>query len=69
MTQITDHELEVLAAWWWGNGSNVRAAFLLGRAEQTVKNTLYQLRRRHDAESNVELVHRYFRQIEKRRVA
>lgn len=67
MTRITDHDLEVLAAWWWSGGSNVRAAFILDRAEQTVKNTLYRLRQVHDADSNVVLVHRYFRQVQKHR--
>ena len=65
--QPTDHEIEVIAAWWWAGGSNVRPAFLLGRAEQTIKNTLYQLRKVHAADTNVELVHRYFRQVQKHR--
>lgn len=65
----TDHELKILAAWWWSKGSNDRAAFLLGLKRQTVKNALYTLRRTEGAVSNVELVMKYMDEIEQRRAA
>lgn len=67
MKHPTPRQIEVLAAWWWGRGSNKRAAFLLGLREQTVKTTLWHLRTAQQAETNVELVLRFMDEIEAHR--
>ena len=62
--QPTPRQLEVLAAWWWGRGSNRKAAFMLGIREQTVKTTLWHLRTAQQADTNVELVLRFMDEID-----
>lgn len=65
----TQHELDVLAAWWWAKGNYDKAAFVLGFKKQSVKNALYTLRRTEGAESNVELVMKHMDEIQERRAA
>ena len=67
MKPPTPRQFEVLAAWWWGRGSNRRAAFLLGLREQTVKTMLWHLRTAQQAETNVELVLRHMDEMETHR--
>lgn len=52
---ITDAELDALSAWWWTRSTKA-AATLLGLSEQTVKNQLYDARRRNGAHKTIELV-------------
>jgi DNA-binding CsgD family transcriptional regulator len=63
----TNRELEILAAWWWSKGSNIRAAMALDRHPQTVKNTLMRMRQVYDARSNIELVQDFMDEVGERR--
>ncbi len=59
MRPPTPAQLEALAAWWFGGGSNDAAAISLNRSRQTVKNHLMAFRREQGVRSNVELAQRY----------
>jgi DNA-binding CsgD family transcriptional regulator len=56
--QITDQELNVLSAWWLLHSTRAVARFF-GRSEQTIKNQLYDARRRNGIHSTSELARLY----------
>jgi hypothetical protein len=59
---ITDAELDALSAWWWSR--TIRgAARVLGRAEQTIKNQLYDARRHSQCRTTLELAQTFMNQL------
>jgi DNA-binding CsgD family transcriptional regulator len=56
--RISDQELNVLSAWWLMHSTRTVARFF-GRSEQTIKNQLYDARRRHGIHSTSELAQMY----------
>ena len=67
-TGATPRQLDILAAWWRGGGSNTRAAELLGLSVQTVRNTLFTFRRKERVETTLLLALRYRTAIEGRAI-
>ena len=59
---ITDAELTALSAWWWSRSTRA-AATLLGLSEQTVKNQLYDARRRNGVHKTIALVQLFSGQL------
>ena len=55
---ISDQELNVLSAWWLLHSTRAVARFY-GRSEQTIKNQLYDARRRNGFHTTSELAQRY----------
>jgi DNA-binding CsgD family transcriptional regulator len=60
--RISDQELNVLSAWWLMHSTRTVARFF-GRSEQTIKNQLYDARRRHGIHSTSELARLYMGQL------
>jgi DNA-binding CsgD family transcriptional regulator len=56
--RISDQELNVLSAWWLMHSTRTVARFF-GRSEQTIKNQLYDARRRHGIHNTSELARLY----------
>lgn len=65
----TPKQLEYLAAWWWAKGDYARAAFMVRKHRQTVKNALMAMRATQGARSNVELVQEFMDEVLARRAA
>jgi DNA-binding CsgD family transcriptional regulator len=63
--RISDQELNVLSAWWLMHNTRAVARFF-GRSEQTIKNQLYDARRRHGIHSTSELAQMYMSQLRTR---
>ena len=61
-SRISDQELNVLSAWWLLHTTRSVARFF-GRSEQTVKNQLYDARRRHGIHSTAQLAQLYMGQL------
>lgn len=59
---ISDQELNVLSAWWLLHSTRAVARFF-GRSEQTIKNQLYDARRRNGIHSTAELARIYMAQL------
>ena len=55
---ISDQELNVLSAWWLLHSTRAVARFY-GRSEQTIKNQLYDARRRNGFHNTAELAQRF----------
>ena len=66
MRTPTPAQIDALAGWWKGKGSNVKAAALLGRSPQTIRNTLCLFRQLEGVDSNLDLAMRYLEQIKER---
>ena len=62
----TEAQMDAIAGWWQAKGSNVKAAMLLGRSPQTVRNTLCLFRQLEGVDSNIDLAMRYLEQIKAR---
>lgn len=58
MRGISDQELNVLSAWWLLHSTRAVARFF-GRSEQTIKNQLYDARRRNGFHNTAELARRF----------
>lgn len=63
---MTPRQLDMLAAWWYGGGSNTSAAFLLGIKPQVMRNGMFHLRAAEGVQSNVDLVRRYMKELDAR---
>ena len=61
--QPSPRRLDILAAWWIGGNSNVRAGALLNLSDQIIRNELHHLREAAGVKDNTALVRRYHDQI------
>jgi len=68
VTEPTPRQLDALAAWWQSDGSNTKAAQIMGWTPQVMRNTMMAFRRAERATSNLSLALRYQSQIERRRI-
>ncbi len=59
---ISDQELNVLSAWWLLHSTRAVARFF-GRSEQTIKNQLYDARRRNGIHSTSELAQMFMAEL------
>lgn len=65
--QLSDAQLDALAAWWLSKRHIGKAAALLGKQRQTVANTLNTIRRLEDATDTVEVALEHMDEIQARR--
>ncbi len=65
--QLSDAQLDALAAWWLSKRHIGKAALLLNRSRQTVANTLNTMRRLEEAADTVEVALNHLDEIQARR--